>query len=78
MLIYFQGDVADVKPWRFLSGIAKDAARAWFVQRAEDRGIAWRFSVERMQAQQEDLERTYQQLTDQCRGFHVAHRSHPI
>jgi hypothetical protein len=36
------GTASDVKPWQFLSGIAKDAARAWFVQRAEDRGIAWR------------------------------------
>ncbi|CAL1142064.1 unnamed protein product [Cladocopium goreaui] len=39
-----QGTASDVKPWQFLSGIAKDAARAWFVQRAEDRGIAWRRS----------------------------------
>mmetsp|Transcript_63074 Transcript_63074/g.118055 ORF Transcript_63074/g.118055 Transcript_63074/m.118055 type:complete len:389 (+) Transcript_63074:54-1220(+) len=53
------------KPWEMLSGIAKDAARAWFVQRAEDRGIQWRFSVERMQAQQEQLEVAYQEVCDE-------------
>ncbi|CAE7292426.1 tam [Symbiodinium sp. CCMP2592] len=53
------------KPWELLSGIAKDAARTWFVQRAEDRGIPWRFSVERMQAQQEQLEATYQQICNE-------------
>lgn len=60
-----QGTASDVKPWQFLSGIAKDAARAWFVQRAEDRGIAWRFSVEKMQAQQEELEAKYHELRNE-------------
>ncbi|CAJ1386444.1 unnamed protein product [Effrenium voratum] len=53
---------AESKPWEFLSGIAKDAARAWFVQRAEDRGVAWRFMVEKMQAQQQDLEAHYDRI----------------
>lgn len=60
-----QGTASNVKPWQFLSGIAKDAARAWFVQRAEERGIAWRFSVEKMQAQQEELEAKYHELRNE-------------
>eukprot|EP00913_Durusdinium_trenchii_P024865 g23339.t1 len=71
-----EGIAVDVKPWQFLSGIAKDldAARAWFVQRAEERGVAWRFSVEKMQAQQEELESNYQELFDESVPYPAYYR----
>eukprot|EP00929_Paragymnodinium_shiwhaense_P031625 TRINITY_DN17673_c0_g1_i1.p1 TRINITY_DN17673_c0_g1~~TRINITY_DN17673_c0_g1_i1.p1 ORF type:complete len:426 (+),score=101.18 TRINITY_DN17673_c0_g1_i1:113-1390(+) len=54
----------EVRPWEMLTNIAKDAARGWFVKRAEERGIAWTESVDSMVAQQEQLEKLYKELED--------------
>jgi ubiquinone/menaquinone biosynthesis C-methylase UbiE len=54
----------DVKPWEFLSSIAKDAARGWFIQRAEDRGIQWTESVQLMSSRQTELDRLFEQVRD--------------
>lgn len=54
----------DVKPWDFLSNIAKDAARGWFVQRAEDKGIPWRQSVQKLEEQQGKLDNAYDNICD--------------
>lgn len=52
----------DVRPWDFLSGMAKDAARNWFVKRAEDRGIKWSESVREMEVVQPELDRLFQEI----------------
>jgi len=54
----------EVKPWEFLSGIAKDAARGWFVKRAEERGIKWSELVQESQAFQGELDHHYDELCD--------------
>eukprot|EP00971_Amphidinium_carterae_P198855 3946305-Amphidinium_carterae.1 len=54
----------EVKPWEFLSGIAKDAARGWFVKRAEERGIKWSELVQESQASQVELDQHYDDLCD--------------
>jgi len=54
----------EVKPWDFLSNIAKDAARGWFVKRAEERGIQWSQSVAGFGARQGELDGLFQQITD--------------
>jgi ubiquinone/menaquinone biosynthesis C-methylase UbiE len=54
----------EVKPWDFLSDIAKNSARAWFVKRAEERGIPWDASVEDLQAQQANLDHLYTAIID--------------
>mmetsp|Transcript_41797 Transcript_41797/g.108248 ORF Transcript_41797/g.108248 Transcript_41797/m.108248 type:complete len:425 (+) Transcript_41797:102-1376(+) len=54
----------EVKPWDFLSGIAQDAARGWFVKRAEDSGISWSESVARLEKQQDELDAIYTKICD--------------
>jgi ubiquinone/menaquinone biosynthesis C-methylase UbiE len=54
----------EVKPWDFLSSIAKDAARGWFVKRAEDKGIAWSESVDKLVSQQSDLDTIFAKICD--------------
>jgi len=52
----------EVRPWEMMSSIAKDAARGWFVKRAEDRGIAWTDSVNFFESNQAELDRNYKEL----------------
>jgi len=52
----------EVRPWEMMSAIAKDAARGWFVKRAEDRGIAWTESVNFFESNQAELDRNYTEL----------------
>jgi len=54
----------DVRPWDFLSAIAKDAARGWFVKRAEERGIRWTESVKELQEVQPELDQLYTEICD--------------
>mmetsp|Transcript_70616 Transcript_70616/g.132140 ORF Transcript_70616/g.132140 Transcript_70616/m.132140 type:complete len:412 (+) Transcript_70616:61-1296(+) len=54
----------EVKPWEFLSGIAKDASRGWFVKRAEERGIKWTELVQEEEASQEHLNRLYEEVNN--------------
>ncbi|CAK0789472.1 unnamed protein product [Prorocentrum cordatum] len=64
----------DVKPWEFLSSIAKDAARSWFIKRAEDRGIQWTESVQLMSSRQAELDRLFEQVRDpdlQCPAYYT-------
>mmetsp|Transcript_44428 Transcript_44428/g.71979 ORF Transcript_44428/g.71979 Transcript_44428/m.71979 type:complete len:428 (-) Transcript_44428:188-1471(-) len=58
------GQKLEVKPWDFLSAIAKDASRNWFVERAESRGIPWTKSVERHEAKQGELEECFSNLVN--------------
>mmetsp|Transcript_62156 Transcript_62156/g.148274 ORF Transcript_62156/g.148274 Transcript_62156/m.148274 type:complete len:415 (+) Transcript_62156:161-1405(+) len=52
----------EVKPWQFLSGIAKEASRGWFVKRAEERGIRWSQLVKEEETAQPELDRLYDKL----------------
>jgi ubiquinone/menaquinone biosynthesis C-methylase UbiE len=52
------------KPWELLTGIAKDAARGWFVKRAEEKGIPWNDSVASMEAIQPKLDALYSKIYD--------------
>eukprot|EP00444_Apocalathium_aciculiferum_P034642 CAMPEP_0183486936 /NCGR_PEP_ID=MMETSP0370-20130417/180186_1 /TAXON_ID=268820 /ORGANISM="Peridinium aciculiferum, Strain PAER-2" /LENGTH=462 /DNA_ID=CAMNT_0025680255 /DNA_START=63 /DNA_END=1451 /DNA_ORIENTATION=+ len=54
----------EVKPWEFLTSMAQDAARGWFVKRAEDRGIPWSESVQSFEDRQGELDSNYADLCD--------------
>lgn len=54
----------EVKPWEMMSTMAKDAARDWFVRRAEDRGIPWSESVNFFKSNQDVLDRHFAEICD--------------